>query len=1120
MKTPLVRLWIGASFVLLAVLLLVLTFSLALATHWYWLSGLLALVGVLVVYVPSINRFVIGKYQRRNFFKQYSTLYKRIAKKLKLSSNVYKTAWYLVISEGNTSDSFAQFNRVKLNGMPPNIAVYHVQGALIWHVKAKVEDQQHFLAWLSFIRAKQPLNGVLLLSDAFSVIQRSQKAKQEFIADFKARLESIYLRSGYPVPAHLFLCGINKLDGIAESLNERVELADLSIYFSEQGLQSSHALSEAYDLLFKKLFANNLQQVSLQLDDEFKRKQLLGPMQLQYLKLAVAHFIDELADFNGQVLPYKIESFHLVESENAEQRVNLATAHTLIEVNQSLLPVVAETTLKPKAEITKTFTNQVLPLAHLAPVNRWKIWRHSVRQFLMLCTGAGLLAGAAWVGWQAYVYNQSLHQEFSKLHQDYKYILNKSAISFDELSSLIEPLALLQSGYSQFTEEKESQPWYALPILASIDREEHYRSLYQQQLATTLEPTISKYLEQELFVYLELEDYLNVINVKDIYQSFALGENKRLVKKHLAESLTQSALLDESQVQVVSSLVDDLYFLGYNKIDINEELLALVDNQLALQDTNQLMYEYVKQLPEFAKLIDIRPTLLAKHSDHVSLFGITRAKTQFLVPELFTPKALQQLSFLPESAFMQKLVQDNHGLFQTPPSKRELTRIGNYIKFSYINDYISFWRQYYSGIHLAPELSLEVLLSELTESEQSPLLQLYTTLRAYIYLPQVEVPSFEKADAIAANAPKKVAAKAQKAQQLIDKANQSLNKQQLLEIERAKEFNEIAGKIRQAFSDSPILVQSAESLSKQYQAFVAQLKALKDWKTQADSTVIPGLSYFQQLQDPNNFKAFSGLWLTRYDEPLMAELVDLVLRETATHVKRKTSEYLQEKWQQDVVAPYRKNVAVYYPFNKSGEDLKLSALAAFFAPNSSISNFEEQILGQFVSVDGTLQFPVFGREAALSLSPEVTTFLSTYGKLQRELYGQDGNLKLNIVIAPKSMSAALSEFTLRVGERKLTYTHGPLVETQFTWPTDFTEQSLELVLTDLSNQKMTHTLEGVWSPMRLVERYQQQSRRDTVEVSNKQGAAVVLSMKGAGDEASLLNPEFFSRLFVPDTVLQ
>ncbi|GEK08131.1 hypothetical protein EAG18_02105 [Pseudoalteromonas sp. J010] len=1120
MKTPLARLWIGASIMLLAMLLVIMTFLLTLATHWYWLGALLALVSLLVIYVPSINRFVVGRYQRRNFFKQYSTLYQRIAKKLKLSGNIYKTAWYLVISEGNTSDSFAQFNRVKLNGMPANITVYHVQGALIWHVQAKVEEQQHFLAWLSFIRAKQPLNGVLLLSDAFSVIQRSQKAKQEFIADFKARLESIYLRSGYPVPAHLFLCGINKLDGIAESLNERVELADLSIYFSEQGLQSSQALSEAYDLLFKKLFANNLQQVSLQLDDEFKRKQLLGPMQLQYLKLAVSHFIDELADFNGQVLPYKIESFHLVESEGGQQRVNLATAHTLIEVNQSLLPVVAETTLKPKAEITKTFTNQVLPLAHLAPVNKWKIWRHSFRQLVMLGTAGAVLTGSAWIGWQAYDYNQSLHQEFSQLHQDYKYILNKEAISFDELDSLIEPLTLLQSGYRAFSQSKAHKPWYVFPFLASIDREEHYRDLYQQQLATTLEPTLSKYLEQELFVYLELEDYLNVINVKDIYLSFAQAENKAQVEKHLAKSLAQSGMLDDTQIQTVLSLIDDLYLLGYNKIDTNEELLALIDSQLALQDTNQLMYEYVKQLPEFAKLIDIRPTLLAKHNNHVSLFGVSRENTQFLVPELFTPKALQQLSFLPESAFMQKLVQDNHGLFQQTPSKRELARIGNYIKFSYINDYISFWRQYYSGIHLVPELSLEVLLSELTESEQSPLLQLYTTLRAYVYVQSIDVPSTEQSQVSAANAPKKLAAKVQKAQQLADKANATLNKALLLEIEQAKEFNEIAGKIRQAFSSSPILVQSADVLAAEYQVFVAELKALKDWKAQADSTVFPGQTYFEQLNDPTNFKDFSGLWLSRYDEPLMAELVEQVLRETTTHVKRKVSEYLQQQWQQDVVTPYRNNVAAYYPFNKSGEDLKLSALAAFFAPNSAISDFDKQILAQFVTVGDVLELPVFGRQASLTIAPDVTQFLSTYRQLQQTLYGQDGNLKFTITVAPKAMSAALSEFLLRVGERKLSYTHGPLVETQFVWPENFSEQSLQLILTDLNNQKLTQTFEGVWSPMRLIERFQQHTGQDAIEISTQQGASVVFNIKGAGDNSSLLSPEFFARLSVPSTVLQ
>ncbi|AIY65058.1 type VI secretion protein IcmF/TssM N-terminal domain-containing protein [Pseudoalteromonas piratica] len=1120
MNRSLIRLWSGATLITIAIVVAIVNAVMEYSLGLYVWCLAFALIGLLVILLPSINQRLMRGVHKRNQFKQYTLLIQGAQRKLKLDSNLYKTAWYLVVSEDGVSENFAQFNRVSLANIPAEIELYHVKGALIWHLKtSENQTRENFLAWLNYIRPKQALNGVLLLTDAFSLIQRSQKAKQDFLTDLKSQLETIFIRNGVKVPLHLFLCGINKLDGLAESLHLQADLDDLTFDLTDQGQTIQNTLSQACDALFKKLFISNIHQVSLQIDETFKRKQLLGSMQLQYLKLAIESFVSDLMDFNGLESPFKLTSFHFVESEFTEHRVNLATAHTLIEINQTMLPVLQDANLKPKVELTKTFAAQVLPLSDSAPTNKRRVIKHFMNQFMLFVTGISAFAFASWVGWKAFIYNESLHTEFSDVHAQYRESLNDSVYDITDPATIIEPLTVLRIAYAQFIKEQQKKPWFALPVLTSIERESHYQALYKEQLKLALEPVLMNYLEEELFVYLELEDYLKVINTKDVYESFAAAENQDVVINYMLHSLNDGGVLDEVEAQNFIALINDYYQLGYSKIKTNDELLAIVDSQLALQDPNQLMYKYVKQLPDFARLIDIRNALLGDEKVQKALFKVSGSSSSFLVPQLFTPAAMQQLSFVPESDFMKKLVKDNHGFFKTKPSSRELTRIGNYLKYRYINDYISFWRQYYQQIALADDLSLGPVLSALTEKQKSPLVQLYSTLRNYIVIPAVDIPSFEKTDS-AAKAPKKLAAKAKKLDKVANAASGLLNPEQSLAIAQAQEHNEISEKIAQAFSQNTLISGDREVISNEYQILVKQLSALKLWLAKADNDVIPGLTYFNQLSSETRFNDFSGLWLTNFSEPPVRQLIDMVLAQSAAHIQDKVTAYLQQAWLDAVKLPYQKNVAPYYPFNRQGNDLPLSEMATYFAPQSSVNTFNETVLRNFVSVGNAKQLAIFDKNSVITLNSDVERFIDQYLKLQKRLYGRNNELQVSVNLSAKSMSPELAAFMLQTGDSALHYTHGPEIPKTVNWPKEFADSKLTLTLSDLNNQKKQFEYQGVWGIYRLISEYQTSTNSNVLRIPYNDKQSVDIAVKGINDKNNILNPHFFAQLEIPSTLLQ
>ena len=274
----------------------------------------------------------------------------------------------------------------------------------------------------------------------------------------------------------------------------------------------------------------------------------------------------------------------------------------------------------------------------------------------MVSAGIALLSFATWLGYKNYQYNEMLHAEFDQVHLEYKQVLNKQNFDIEEPSSIIEPLMVLEKAYQRFEAQEQDKPWYVLPFIVSIDREKHYRKLYQQQLVLALQPTLTSYLEEELFVYLELEDYLTVLNIENVYQSYASAntDNQTIIIEYFRESFLNSGVMTHEQISDFTILLNDLFTLGYQPFAVNNELVAIVDAEISTQNRFQLLYQYIESLPEFSRLNDVRSIVFgqdAPQSGGKDLLYFDQSHSSFLVPNLYTPGGLLQLSFIPDSGF-------------------------------------------------------------------------------------------------------------------------------------------------------------------------------------------------------------------------------------------------------------------------------------------------------------------------------------------------------------------------------------------------------------------------------------------------------------------------------------
>ena len=326
-------------------------------------------------------------------------------------------------------------------------------------------------------------------------------------------------------------------------------------------------------------------------------------------------------------------------------------------------------------------------------------------------------------------------------------------------------------------------------------------------------------------------------------------------------------------------------------------------------------------------------------------------------------------------------------------------------------------------------------------------------------------------------------------------------------------------KSSQAFSQNTLIVGDRELVSAEYQVLLKQLNALKNWLSQADSDVIPGLTYFKKLQNRQGVDNFSGLWLKTYSEPLVNELISQIVGQSAQHVKNKVAGYLTQEWVASVVKPYQNNIAPFYPFAESGSDVSMRAMSEYFAPDSSVNQFEQNVLAHFLASDGVRQMAIFNKNTVLALNNEVTSYIEQYLSLQKSLYGQAGNLQFPVTITPQLMSPKLRSLEISAGKAGLTYTHGPLIASAFSWPQDFANNELTIALTNLSNQRKVISYKGDWSIYRLIAAHRIHANSKLLKVDFDQDLYVEFIVDGVADSNSTLSPQLFQKLYVPTQLI-
>ena len=177
---------------------------------------------------------------------------------------------------------------------------------------------------------------------------------------------------------------------------------------------------------------------------------------------------------------------------------------------------------------------------------------------------------------------------------------------------------------------------------------------------------------------------------------------------------------------------------------------------------------------------------------------------------------------------------------------------------------------------------------------------------------------------------------------------------------------------------------------------------------------------------------------------------------------------LNEKWVANVLTFCNEAIEGRYPFDpKSKIDVGLKEFGVFFGEDGMMQRFTEQELGPYLDTSGS-QWRWLGEDQVFANTALVE--LQRASRI-REAFFQDGGEipSVQFSLKPRSLDKKAVRFTLEIGEQRLTYSHGPAIETDIRWQGNTELNRAQYTFEDLDGEIVYVRQDGSWAWLRIID---------------------------------------------------
>lgn len=254
--------------------------------------------------------------------------------------------------------------------------------------------------------------------------------------------------------------------------------------------------------------------------------------------------------------------------------------------------------------------------------------------------------------------------------------------------------------------------------------------------------------------------------------------------------------------------------------------------------------------------------------------------------------------------------------------------------------------------------------------------------------------------------------------------------------------------------------------------------------------VFVGLKQLQAYLDPliksgNPNKAIFEATATRMQDPTKDPLTQLqVIAETApepmktwvTHIAtqtwhlmvKETHEYIEQAWQQTIMAPYHTSIENRYPFNQhAAAEVDLQQFTHFLGQPGQLSTFYQVYLKPFILETGKKREWRIVNNEKIGFSDSIFEKYQHISAIQRAFFPNgDNKLYVPFTLQPVELDKSVKSFAININGQEIKYQKNmPRV---ISWPGNNNSPQSTIDFVTPNNQLISNTASGNWGWFKLV----------------------------------------------------
>lgn len=908
-------------------------------------------------------------------------------------------------------------------------------------------------AWLTLLRLlrrqrrTRPLNGILVTLPVERLASGNEVELETLARQVRARLHDVARKLRVEVPVYLVLTQADRLpgfgaffDGLSREESEQV----LGTTFREaQNGTDTATLRQEFEELLRRLNSQVIPRIHQERDGQRRGQILDFPHQLGRLGDGLTLFVELAFSGNRYQRAAQLRGFYLTSTPALTQDLDAQTQGIgdQLGLPSTLLPQYRSG--QPRF-IRQLFSRVIFPEASLAGLDQREIRRLSWGQRSLYATAlAGLALGAAlWTA--SFGSNHERLERLRDLAQHGQQARSQLKAGADARALL----PLLDNAYAgtQVFPAAGATPLRERTALYQGDAvRPTTEAAYRQALQSYLLPRLKAQLEERIRG--SLGDRERLIGHLRAYLMLQLPERRdaRALRDWAAADWSQRYPGDALTQNSLDTHLARLLEQGFGAYPVDAQLVSQARQVLRSESLAAVVYRILRDQASGLPVYRL--------SQHLGPQALAFEGADYPIPGFYTRQGYQQTFSTQGLAVIRELAADNWVLGDGDGiTGMDLRHLQVELEQLYFRDYANLWSEALARVTLQPVGDANqgaLLLAGLT-SANSPLLQLLLEVRNNTRLAAVASDATGQGDPLPDTARRSLQTRFENLHRLLDDQGTAVADLAPAMAALNDLQQQLAGL---AHASAP--EQAAFDLAKARMA--GNRDALNGLRTAASRLPVPVNSWLGLLADDSWNLILAGAY-----------------------------DYLNDRYQSELLASYRNALDKRYPFKADSEsDVSLADFREFFKAQGVADTFFDTYLKPFViRSDNAYRLRAIDGHS-LPLSRE---FLAQMGRTQqiRRGFFAENPAEPGIVfkLEPYSLDPSLTRADLSIGKDRLEYRHGPIVAATFRWPQNDALRTT-LVLEELGGRRVGLEQDGsAWSLFRLLDRLklQQHSARDVMLV--------------------------------------